>query len=115
MSISDPDDRTTGPGSRSEGRPAGEDEELLRLLAEADAHFERVRAEVTRRMGERAARESEVAQHAEVSRLAEYLERAQVDWRQVLAFIQSAFVEAQRAEPWGRPPDAGGGPAPDTR
>lgn len=74
------------------------DQELVKLLAEAEATVERLNGEIRRRQQD----ESEIAQHAEIDRLAEHLQKAQINWQQVFEFFESAILR-QRASDEGKP------------
>lgn len=79
------------------------DEELDVLLAEAEERIQRLRSEIVRRRQERLGPEDLVAQHAEIARLSEHLENAQVNWQLVLKFFRSAIEEQRAGTPWGEP------------
>lgn len=108
--MTTPDRPRPGPGQEREHGSERRltDEELLRMVTDADAHLERLHTELSRRLHDGARLDTEAAQHAEISRLAEHLERAQVDWRQVREFFRDAFMESRAGSPWG--PAAGGDP-----
>ena len=79
------------------------DEELEVLLAEAEERIQRLRSELVRRRQERLELEDLVAQHAEIARLSEHLESAQVNWQLVREFFRSAIAEQRAGTPWGKP------------
>ncbi len=88
--------------SRTRGNQ-GTDEELEVLLAEAEERIERLRSELVRRRRERPEPENLLAQHAEIGRLSEHLESAQVNWQLVREFFRSAIDEQRAGAPWGEP------------
>lgn len=79
----------------------GLDEELEVLLADAEERVQRLRSELVRRRRERLEPEDLAAQHAEIARLSEHLEKAQVNWQVVREFFRSAIEEQRAGTPWG--------------
>lgn len=90
-------------GSDPERGRRSTDEELEVLLAEAEERIQRLRSELVRRRQDRLEPEDLVAQHAEIARLSEHLESAQVNWQLVRDFFRSAIEEQRAGTPWGVP------------
>lgn len=93
--------RENGPDSTRGDRDM--DEELEVLLADAEERVQRLRSELVRRRRERLGPDDLAAQHAEIARLSEHLENAQVNWQVVRDFFRSAIEEQRAGTPWGEP------------
>lgn len=76
------------------------DDSLIQLLAEAEERVDQLRGELERRKDERLRHGTEYEQHAEIDRLAEHLENAQVNWHHVRQFFRSAIDECRTGRPW---------------
>ncbi|MEG3615773.1 hypothetical protein [Isoptericola haloaureus] len=81
------------------------EQELARVVAEAEARL----AEVRRELAERRLQE---AQHAEIDRLEEHLANATVRWREVGEFFEDALQQLRSGRPDGEP-SMGAAPASD--
>lgn len=94
-------------GSNRPDGGQGADEELELLLTEAEDRIERLRSELVarRRGGPGAAGLAE--QRAEIEKLSEHLENAQVNWHLVRDFFRSAIEEQRAGAPWGDAPRTG--------
>lgn len=82
--------------SQSEPEIPDTPDDLLAMLAEAEAQVQHLKQELERRR-----REQHLAQHGEIDELFENLEKAQVNWQQVRKFFQSAITEYRAGDPWG--------------
>ena len=105
--MSEPGEANHGKRHR-DGPTSGErdfdaDGDLLEMLAEAEAHVERLRNELERRRQQRVDLAEQAAQHAEIARLAEHLEQAQVNWQKVREFFRSAISEYRAGLNWSDP------------
>lgn len=81
------------------------EQELARVVEEAEARL----ADVRRELDDRRQQE---AQHAEIDRLEEHLANATVQWREVAEFFEQALqqLRSDRREDLGTDPSSGDGP-----
>lgn len=107
---SEPDSDSLHPErTESSGRP-GTDADLVEMLADAEAQVQRLKGEIERRR-----RDQYRAQHEEIDRLAEHLEKAQVNWQQVREFFESAISEYRAGSSWADSGDTSDRPAPSSQ
>ncbi|MGO1592470.1 MAG: hypothetical protein ACTHW1_05490 [Ancrocorticia sp.] len=81
----------------------GTDDELLRLLTDAETTVQRLNDELQRRHHENQREAQHQAQHEEIEKLAEHLQAAQLNWQIVREFIEEALAERRssaEAEQW---------------
>lgn len=74
------------------------EEQLERMLADAESSVSRLRHELASVRSRRVSEAEKAAQHAEIDRLSEHLSQAQVHWSEVWGFFEAALQELRSDE-----------------
>lgn len=94
------------PPNHDRGVPS--EDQLERMLADAESSVSQLRRELTLVRNRRVSEAEQAAQHAEIDRLTEHLSQAQVHWNEVWGFFEAALQElrgARTGEPTERTTD----------